>query len=125
MEVETSSGKITISDDELIYDDKIRILTMTITEQQETIQRQECEIKRLSHPVSKKVKAIGILSLVFTMLGSPTVAIFVKSIIGWILYSISAIMAMIYAKKRCDIPIFWQFMWYLGWDVIAIIARVW
>jgi hypothetical protein len=124
MELKTIHGVVTISDDELIYDDKIRILVQTVTDQQEMMEKQACELTKLRKPVDTTTKIIGILSTVFILIGSPTVALFVSSIVGWVIYSVSAILGMIYTKRRCDYPIFVQFVWYLGWNMVAIWTRL-
>jgi hypothetical protein len=124
MELDTINGRVTISDDELIYDDNIRILVQTVTDQQEMIQKRTCELTKLQRPVDTKTKIIGTLSTIFILIGSPTVAIFVTSIVGWIFYTISAILGMIYTKKRRDLPIFIQFAYYLVWNIFAIAVRL-
>lgn len=75
-------------------------------------------------PGKKKLMALGYVSTLLIFIASPMVAIMVDSILGWLFYSGSAIFGMIFTWRNNIKPIFIQFAWYMAWNLIAILTRL-
>jgi len=113
------------AEEELIFlRERVEVSEKMLANARIDVERLNIELKKAKQPESRSTKIIGILSTLFILVGSPTVSLFVRSILGWVFYSVSAVLGMIYTVRKREKPIFIQFAYYLFWNIIAIISRL-
>jgi hypothetical protein len=93
-----------------------------------------------------KLKTLGIAGTILNLSGSPFVANFPLSVVGWVIYAFGAMMMTVFAvlcfirdkkrriaidgieaknkSERSWISVFVQMLWFFGWNVSAILTRM-